>query len=264
MRGDVPPRRPLDRRPGTLVGQVDAAIGGKTAINVAAKNDVGAFWQPESVICDPELLETLPPREWTAGFAEALKTGLLAGGPLLELVRSWPPGPGTPAQRAELVRRCAGFKAVVVAEDPTEQGRRAILNLGHTIGHGIEAVAGYGVLLHGEAVGDCVVAALWISEQLRGLSSALREEMTALLTAHGLPVRADGEEAGAVLEAMRHARSAPPARTASSCSTGPAGRCTAARCPTRWSQRSRAGHVNRARMGSAPRTCLIQPSGSPS
>ena len=119
-------------------------------------------------------------------------------------MRAWPAGPGTPAQRAELVRRCAGFKALVVAEDPTEQGRRAILNLGHTIGHGIEAVAGYGGLLHGEAVAIGLVAALWLSERVRGLSPTVREEVEALLTSHGLPIHVDGVDAGEVLEAMRH------------------------------------------------------------
>ena len=80
--------------PSTLVGQVDAAIGGKTAINVAAKNDVGAFWQPRAVLCDPSLLETLPPREWAGGMAEVVKTALLAGGRLWELVEGWEPGLG--------------------------------------------------------------------------------------------------------------------------------------------------------------------------
>ena len=140
--------------PSTLVGQVDAAIGGKTAINVAAKNDVGAFWQPRRVLCDPELLETLPPREWAGGMAEVVKTALLAGGRLWELVESWEPGPGESPARTELVQRCAGVKTLVVADDPEDRGRRAILNLGHTIGHGIEAVAGYGGLSHGECVVD--------------------------------------------------------------------------------------------------------------
>ena len=153
--------------PSTLVGQVDAAIGGKTAINVAAKNDVGAFWQPGAVLCDPALLETLPPREWAGGMAEVVKTALLAGGRLWELVEGWEPGMGERAARTELVQRCAGVKTLVVAADPEERGRRAILNLGHTIGHGIEAVAGYGGLSHGECVSIGLVAALRLSEQLR-------------------------------------------------------------------------------------------------
>ncbi len=190
--------------PSTLVGQVDAAIGGKTAINVAAKNDVGAFWQPSAVLCDPELLETLPPREWAGGMGEVVKTALLVGGRLWELVQGWEPGPGDVARRAELVQRCAGVKTLVVADDPEDRGRRAILNLGHTIGHGIESVAGYGGLSHGECVAIGLVAALRLSEQLAGLSAGTADETAALLERHGLPVHAPGLDPDAVLSAMRH------------------------------------------------------------
>ena len=190
--------------PSTLVGQVDAAIGGKTAINVAAKNDVGAFWQPSGVLCDPELLETLPAREWAGGMAEVVKTALLAGGRLWELVEGWEPGIGDRAARTELVQRCAGVKTLVVAVDPEERGRRAILNLGHTIGHGIESVAGYGGLSHGECVSIGLVAALHLSEQLSGLEAGTAERSAALLASHGLPVRAPGLDPAAVLAAMRH------------------------------------------------------------
>ena len=190
--------------PSTLVGQVDAAIGGKTAINVAAKNDIGAFWQPAGVFCDPELLETLPPREWAGGMAEVVKTALLAGGRLWELVDGREPGIGDVAARTELVQRCAGFKTLVVAGDPEERGRRAILNLGHTIGHGIEAVAGYGGLTHGECVSIGLVAALRLSEQLAGLETGTAERTARLLERHGLPVAAPGLAPGTVLAAMRH------------------------------------------------------------
>jgi shikimate kinase/3-dehydroquinate synthase len=190
--------------PSTLVGQVDAAIGGKTAINVAAKNDVGAFWQPSAVFCDPELLETLPAREWAGGMAEVVKTALLVGGKLWRLVEGWEPGIGDRAGRAELVQRCAGVKTLVVAVDPEERGRRAILNLGHTIGHGIEAVAGYGGLSHGECVSIGLVAALHLSERLAGLAGGTAEHTAQLLERHGLPVRAAGLDPDAVLAAMRH------------------------------------------------------------
>jgi 3-dehydroquinate synthetase len=190
--------------PSTLVGQVDAAIGGKTAINVAAKNDVGAFWQPATVLCDPVLLETLPAREWAGGMAEVVKTALLAGGRLWELVEGWEPGVGPLAERSELVQRCAGFKTLVVAADPEERGRRAILNLGHTIGHGIEAVAGYGGLTHGECVAIGLVAALRLSEQHAGLAAGTAERTALLLQRHGLPVTAPGLDPEAVLSAMRH------------------------------------------------------------
>jgi 3-dehydroquinate synthetase len=190
--------------PSTLVGQVDAAIGGKTAINVAAKNDVGAFWQPRAVLCDPSLLETLPPREWAGGMAEVVKTGLLAGGRLWQLVEGWEPGIGEIAARSELVQRCVGVKTLVVAADPEDRGPRAILNLGHTIGHGIESVAGYGGLSHGECVSIGLVAALRLSEDLAGLDSGIAEHVAGLLARHGLPVRAPGLDAAAVLAAMRH------------------------------------------------------------
>jgi shikimate kinase/3-dehydroquinate synthase len=190
--------------PSTLVGQVDAAIGGKTAINVAAKNDVGAFWRPGCVLCDPALLETLPPREWAGGMAEVIKTALLAGGRLWEIIEAWEPGLGGIAARTELVQRCAGVKALVVAADPEERGSRAILNLGHTVGHGIEAVAGYGGLSHGESVSVGLVAALRLSERLAGLAAGTAERTAQLLERHGLPVTAPGLDAAAVLAAMRH------------------------------------------------------------
>jgi shikimate kinase/3-dehydroquinate synthase len=190
--------------PSTLVGQVDAAIGGKTAINVAAKNDVGAFWQPAAVLCDPLLLETLPPREWAGGMAEVVKTALLAGGRLWELVEGWRPGLGEREERRELVQRCVGVKTLVVAADPEERGPRAILNLGHTIGHGIESVAGYGGLSHGECVSIGLVAALRLSERLAGLERGTAERTARLLESHGLPVRAAGLDPAAVLAAMRH------------------------------------------------------------
>jgi 3-dehydroquinate synthetase len=190
--------------PTTLVGQVDAAIGGKTAIDVAAKNDVGAFWSPQSVLADPDLLGSLPPREWASGFAECVKTALLAGGPLWDLVRHLGSDPPTAAARAELVRRCAGFKSLVVAQDPRESGLRAILNLGHTVGHGVESAAGYDQLRHGEAVAIGLVAALHLSTRLAGLDPAIAEEVEQLLVAHGLPTRAPGLDPSAVREAMRH------------------------------------------------------------
>ena len=121
-------------------------------------------------------------------MGEVVKTALLAGGRLWELVRGWEPGPGEVAGRAELVQRCAGFKALVVAEDPEERGRRAILNLGHTIGHGIESAAGYGGLSHGECVAIGLVAALRLSVQLAGLDGGYRgRDRGGCSQRHGLP-----------------------------------------------------------------------------
>jgi shikimate kinase/3-dehydroquinate synthase len=137
--------------PTTLVGQVDAAIGGKTGIDLeAGKNLAGAFHLPESVVCDVELLATLPDRERRQGLAEVVKTGLLAGRPLWELPEE------------EQVRACAAFKCAVVLSDPFEEGRRAILNLGHTFAHALEAASGF-TLAHGDAVALGLLAALRLS-----------------------------------------------------------------------------------------------------
>ena len=138
--------------PTSLVGQVDAAIGGKTAIDLpAGKNLVGAFHWPAQVVVDPALLETLPEEERREGMAEAVKTGLLAGEPLWELPTS------------ELVSRCAAFKTAVCLRDPYDRGERAILNLGHTFAHALEAASGYADLTHGSAVALGLLAALRLS-----------------------------------------------------------------------------------------------------
>ena len=138
--------------PTTLVGQVDAAIGGKTAIDLPeGKNLVGAFHYPQQVVIDPELLATLPASERQNGMAEVVKTGLLAGRPLWDLPEE------------EMIRACAAFKASVCLADPFElTGRREVLNLGHTFGHALEAASEY-ELAHGEAVALGVTAALRLS-----------------------------------------------------------------------------------------------------
>ena len=138
--------------PTTLVGQVDAGIGGKTAIDLpSGKNLVGAFHWPVRTVIDPSLLATLPEQARREGMAEVVKTGLLAGEPLWDL------------PEAELVRRCAAFKAAVCLRDPRERGERAILNLGHTFGHALEAAGGYEAVTHGQAVGLGLLAALRLS-----------------------------------------------------------------------------------------------------
>jgi shikimate kinase/3-dehydroquinate synthase len=137
--------------PTTLVGQVDAAIGGKTAIDIPeGKNLIGAFHWPARTVIDPALLETLPAEERLHGMAEVVKTGLLAGEPLWEL------------PDAELVRRCAAFKSAICLCDPLDEGPRHVLNLGHTFAHALEAAAGY-ELPHGRAVALGLLAALRIS-----------------------------------------------------------------------------------------------------
>ena len=164
--------------PTTLVGQVDAAIGGKTAIDLpAGKNLVGAFHWPVRTIVDPALLDTLPEEELLNGKAELVKTGLLAGDPLWEL------------PLAEAVRRCAAFKAAVCLRDPHDLGERNQLNLGHTFAHALEAAADY-ELPHGKAVALGLLAAL----RLSGLDTKVVERELG-----PEPVRVDRERAWAAL-----------------------------------------------------------------
>ena len=139
---------PVVQVPTTLVAQVDSAYGGKTGVDLPeAKNYVGAYHQPAGVLADPAVLATLPPAERAAGFAEVLKTALIAGGALWERVAA--------GARDDdgVVLACARTKLAVVAEDERDGGRRQVLNLGHTVGHALETVTGYGRLRHGEAVG---------------------------------------------------------------------------------------------------------------
>lgn len=160
---------PLVQLPTTLIAQVDSAIGGKTGINhPAGKNLIGAFHQPFFVCADPRTLLSLPEREWTSGLAETVKHALIADADLFErLERDWPAVlRRDPAVLADMLPRAAGIKAVVVSEDEREAGRRAILNFGHTFGHAIERVAGYGTFTHGEAVALGMRAALHLSHTL--------------------------------------------------------------------------------------------------
>jgi shikimate kinase/3-dehydroquinate synthase len=176
--------------PTTLVGQVDAAIGGKTAVNLPeGKNLVGAFHWPERTVIDPALLATLPETERRAGMAEVVKTGLLAGEPLWEL------------PDAELVRRCAAYKAAICMRDPYEDGERAVLNLGHTFAHALEAAGGFSRVSHGEAVALGLLAAL----RLSGLDTAPVEEALA-----PKPVRVNRDAAWAALARDKKARDGKP------------------------------------------------------
>ncbi len=171
--------------PTTLVAQVDSAYGGKTGVDLPeGKNYAGAYHLPAAVIADTSTLATLPAEELAAGFVELLKTGLLAGGELWEQVREL--GALDPAALAGLVFACARYKCEVVAADERDAGQRAVLNLGHTVGHAIEAASGYERYRHGEAVGLGLLAALRISE-----APSLREEVESILSRHGLPVALD-------------------------------------------------------------------------
>ena len=178
--------------PTTLLAMVDSSLGGKTGVDLPeGKNYVGAVYQPEAVVMDTSVLGTLSPRELSCGFAEVVKYGLLQGGELVDMVAAWPALPGPAAELAELIRQCAAVKLEVVEEDEFDLGRRAILNLGHTVGHGIEAAAGYDLYHHGEAISLGLLAALRISEQHLGLDPAWRERTRDTLARHGLPVVLD-------------------------------------------------------------------------
>jgi shikimate kinase/3-dehydroquinate synthase len=180
--------------PTTLVAQVDSAYGGKTGVDLPeGKNYAGAYHQPSAVLVDPAAMATLPPPELASGWAEVIKTALIAGGALWERVRA-----GAALDR-DLILACARTKLAVVAGDERDSGRRQILNLGHTVGHAIETATGYRRYRHGEAVGLGMLAALTLSGQ-----AGLRAEVAALLTARGLPTTLDaGVDAEAVLAAVQ-------------------------------------------------------------
>jgi shikimate kinase / 3-dehydroquinate synthase len=178
--------------PTSLVAQVDSAYGGKTGVDLAeAKNYVGAFHQPVAVIVDTGTLATLPPEEVSAGYAEVVKTALIAGGALWERVRS-----GAEPTDPEVIMACARTKLAIVAADERDDGVRQVLNLGHTIGHAIETVTGYARYRHGEAVALGLLAAL----RLSGLDD-LREEVAALLRARSLPTMLAEADPDAVIRA---------------------------------------------------------------
>jgi shikimate kinase/3-dehydroquinate synthase len=169
--------------PTTVVAQVDSAYGGKTGVDLpAAKNYVGAYHQPAGVIVDLGVLDTLPAAELAAGYAEVVKTALIAGGELWERVAAEEP------LDERTILACARTKLLLVADDERDAGRRQALNLGHTVGHAIEAVTGYERYRHGEAVALGLLAAL----RLSGLDE-LRQQVLELLSAHTLPVRLDRE-----------------------------------------------------------------------
>ena len=175
--------------PTTLLAQVDSAFGGKTGVDLPeGKNYMGAYHQPAAVIVDPETLGTLPPRQLGAGYAEVVKTALIAGGTLWARVRR-----GGEVED-DVILRCIRTKLAIVAEDERDSGRRQVLNLGHTVAHAIEAATGYKRFLHGEAVGLGLLCALELSER-----AALRDEVAALLEERGLPTRLDGLDPDDVL-----------------------------------------------------------------
>jgi shikimate kinase / 3-dehydroquinate synthase len=179
--------------PTTLVAQVDSAYGGKTGVDLPeGKNYVGAYHQPSAVLSDTAALDTLPEEELAAGYAEVVKTALIAGGGLWARVRQ-----GDRIGVPEIMG-CVRTKLAVVAEDERDGGRRQVLNLGHTVAHAIEAATGYQRYRHGEAVGIGLLAALRLSDR-----DALRAEVAELLAARGLPHAFKGAGVDEVLELVQ-------------------------------------------------------------
>ncbi|HLY12454.1 MAG TPA: 3-dehydroquinate synthase [Planctomycetota bacterium] len=178
--------------PTTLLGQVDAAIGGKTAVNLPqGKNLVGTFYQPAAVFCDPEVLRTLPPREYVSGLGEVVKYGMIRDAALFDTIGRNIEGIRSrdPQVLDEIVYRCIAIKADVVTQDERESGERAILNYGHTIGHALEAAGGYKVLQHGEAVSIGMEAEAILSMELGIAPLELLAAQNKLLKLCGLPTR---------------------------------------------------------------------------
>ena len=183
---------PFVQVPTTLLAQVDSSVGGKTAVNhPLGKNMIGAFYQPQQVVCDLGVLDTLPDREMSAGLAEVIKYGASIDVDFLGWLER-----NIDALRARdraalthAVRRCCEIKAHVVGADEKEAGLRAILNFGHTFGHAIEAGLGYGEWLHGEGVGCGMVMAAELSARLGLVSTAFARRIEALIERAGLPVR---------------------------------------------------------------------------
>ena len=180
---------PFVQIPTTIVSLVDSSVGGKTGVNIAeGKNLVGAFHQPQLVIADPETLSTLPGREYREGYAEAIKHAAIRDAAMLAELEALDSANQAPP--AELIARNIAIKARVVEEDEQEtSGTRALLNFGHTIGHGIEAAVPYGTLLHGEAISLGIRAALILSEKYSTLSAAESERILAVLAQFKLPLQ---------------------------------------------------------------------------
>jgi len=192
--------------PTSLIAMVDSAIGGKTAVNLTqGKNLVGSFHQPKFVIADINSLKTLPVREKTSGWAEAIKHGIILDGPLFKTFEDC--GESILASEPEIMEKVISasmmVKAQVVTQDEREtKGFRTLLNYGHTIGHALENVMGYGQLLHGEAVAIGMAAAVRISERIGLISPEIVDRQDALLQRFGLPTKFSGMDTDKIMRAM--------------------------------------------------------------
>lgn len=191
--------------PTSLLAMVDSSVGGKVAVNVVqGKNLIGAFYQPKLVIIDPEVLLTLPKRELLCGLAECIKHGVLGDRELFEWTQCNLAAILQLDMKmiAELIERNVRFKATIVAADEKEQGVRALLNLGHTFGHAIEATSGYGVYHHGEAVAIGCAAASHLSVMLGRITSRDCDSIVSCFAKAGLPVKATLADTDVLMEAM--------------------------------------------------------------
>lgn len=181
---------PFVQCPTTLLAMVDSSVGGKVGVNVPqGKNLIGAFYQPVAVVIDPLVLQTLPPRELRCGLAECIKHGVIRDESLFDFIAANVAGIQAlkPSVMTELIERNVRIKAAVVIEDEKEAGVRAHLNFGHTFAHAIEATAGYGTYLHGEAVSLGMVTAARLAADLRLCEPTLADRITDLCAAVGLP-----------------------------------------------------------------------------
>jgi 3-dehydroquinate synthase len=202
---------PFVQVPTTLLAQVDSSVGGKTAINhPMGKNMIGAFYQPQRVVCDLGVLKTLPARELSAGLAEIIKYGPISDMAFFDWIEANIDDLKACQTQAmaHAVKRSCEIKAFVVGQDEREAGLRAILNFGHTFGHAIEAGLGYGEWLHGEAVACGMVMAAHLSAEMGLIDAAFVKRLTALIERAGLPIKGPvlnaQDNAGQYLALMLH------------------------------------------------------------
>jgi 3-dehydroquinate synthase len=196
---------PFVQAPTSLLAMVDAAIGGKVGVDHArGKNLIGAFYPPRLVVEDTSLLTSLPERSLREGFAEVIKHGLILDPPMLDVLEREAPRllAAEPELTTQIVARNAALKAGVVSDDEREGGRRMMLNYGHTIGHAIEAVTGYGDIRHGEAISAGMMAAAAIGERAGVTPPAVAARQRALFEQYGLPLRHPGVDRDAVHAAI--------------------------------------------------------------
>ena len=192
--------------PTSLLAQVDSSVGGKVGINLPkSKNMVGAFWQPKQVVIDPAVLKTLDDANYVAGMAEVIKYGLIMDFELFEFIEANVPAINSRNLEtlSKIISWCCQCKATVVQEDETEAtGRRAILNYGHTYGHAIESVFGYGEYLHGQAISIGMVCAARLAKELGMVDQEFCDRQTALFESVGLPTQCPEDQHDAMLNAM--------------------------------------------------------------